>query len=167
MNKWVIWAPILAWYLWVRFRRNVGRQKLRLWRLLASPIAFGLLTIGFAGPCLTRPALALGWAGGLVLGAALGWLALRLTRFESTAEGQFYTPNAHIGFLLFVVFVARMAYRFSVLGGSEPIFESRPIPAFGYSALTYLIFEVLAGYYLAYNLGVLRRFRALAAVPPA
>ena len=166
MNKWLIWGPILAWYVWIRFRRNVGRQKFRLWRLVLSLAFFGVASLGAAAWCLSKPQLALGWGGGLVLGAAFGLLALRLTRFEVAAEGQFYTPNAHIGFLLFIVFIARMVYRLSVLRGAQPYFESQPMPAFGGSALTFLTFELLAGYYLCYNAGVLRRFRSRASAPP-
>jgi hypothetical protein len=36
-------------------------------------------------------------AAGLALGAALGGVGLRLTRFESNAQGDFYTPNSNAG----------------------------------------------------------------------
>jgi hypothetical protein len=173
MNKWVILAPLLAWYIFARVRRNVGRQAFRpLWfgvplRFGITGAFFGCASVVLALRCLNHPPLAVGWGTGLLLGSALGLLALRLTRFETTAEGRFYTPNAHLGMLLVLIFLARMAYRFSVLSGAQPAFAGQPTPPLGGSALTYLSFEGLAGYYLAYYWGILRRFHSLEPMPPA
>ena len=93
----------------------------------------------------------LGLGGGLLAGALLGLVGLRLTRFETTAEGHFYTPNIHIGIALSVLFVGRMAYRFIVLGGADaqnhaPVFQS---------PLTLVILGLNVGYYLVYQTGIL------------
>ena len=48
---------------------------------------------------------------GVVGGAALGRLGLRLTRFEQTPLGLFYTPNAHLGVALSLLFLGRLIYR--------------------------------------------------------
>ena len=47
-----------------------------------------------------------------MLGALLGLVGLRLTRFETTDEGHFYTPNTHIGIVLSVLFVGRLLYHY-------------------------------------------------------
>jgi hypothetical protein len=87
----------------------------------------------------------------LVLGAGLGFIGLRLTKFETNAEGHFYTPNTHIGVALSLLFVGRMLYRFWVLRdvtvapGHPPPFQS---------PLTFFIFGLIAGYYLVYYVGL-------------
>ena len=57
------------------------------------------------------------WVG-VTLGVALGLLGLRLTRFEITGEGMFYTPSAHLGVALSTLLVGRIVYRFLVSGGA-------------------------------------------------
>lgn len=49
--------------------------------------------------------------------AALGVYGLRLTRFERTPTGLFYTPNAHLGIALSLLLVLRLGYR----GGRLPL----------------------------------------------
>ena len=63
-----------------------------------------------------HPPLELPLWGGVLLGAALGVLGLRLTRFEATSAGLFYTPSAHLGIALSTLLVCRIAYRF-ITGG--------------------------------------------------
>jgi hypothetical protein len=92
---------------------------------------------------------------------------LRLTRFEATPQGFFYTPNAHIGIALSSLFAARILYRLFqmyTLG-----MTSSGMQNFGRSPLTLLIFGMLASYYTAYAVGMLRwRFsQAQSAAAPA
>ena len=54
----------------------------------------------------------LAWMGaGLAAGALLGVFGLRRTTFEPTPQGLYYTPNAHLGIALSLLFIARIAYR--------------------------------------------------------
>ena len=80
-----------------------------LFPLLILLLAFGLR--------FKPPIMGTALAGGLVLGIALGLLGLRLTRFESTPEGLFYVPSAHLGVALSTLLVCRIAYRFLAAGG--------------------------------------------------
>ena len=148
-------VPLIAWRLYARIRRLVGRQHSRPWRHGMAAILFPLvfLLLGFAA--WTHPAALAGLAAGALIGAALAAWGLRLTRFERTAEGVFYTPNAHIGVALSVVFAARIAYRFGqmYLGGGPAAQAARGDPVS--SPLTLLIFGTLAAYYTVYALGVL------------
>jgi len=149
---------LIGWRIYSRFRRSIGRQPLQPTRLKLYVVAFSLLSLYFAVRTLGHPPLMLGWLAGAVPGVLLGMWALRLTRFETTAEGRFYTPNAHIGMALSVLFVLRVAYRMIAIYSNMSLSGAPPKPL-GESALTYLTFELLAGYYVAYYLGVLRQYR--------
>ena len=83
-----------------------------------------------------------------------GVLGLRLTRFEATPEGLFYTPSAHLGIALSTLLVCRIAYRFVVSGAPGMGAGSSPPPPL--TPLTLLLVGTLGGYYSAYALGLLR-----------
>lgn len=146
-------VPLIAWRLYSRVRRLVGRQRSRAWRHWLAVVLFPLLAAMLAIAAVPSP-LALGTlAGGLAIGAGLGILGLRLTRFERTPEGWFYTPNAHIGIALSVLVIARVGWRlFEMQSGALRAAG----PDFARSPLTMAIFGMLAGYYATYALGLLR-----------
>jgi hypothetical protein len=145
--------PLIAWRLYSRVRRLIGRQRSRAWRHWVAVVLFPLLAAMLALAAAHSP-LALGvLVGGLVAGAALGLWGLRLTRFERTAEGFFYTPSAHIGIALSVLVVARVGWRlFEMQSGALHAGG----PDFARSPLTLAIFGMLAGYYAIYAAGLLR-----------
>jgi hypothetical protein len=89
--------------------------------------------------------------GGIVLGGILGMVGLRLTKFETTDQGHFYTPNTHIGIALSVLLVGRMLYRLWVIGDMT---EASHQPQLFQSPLTYFIFGLTIGYYLVYRIGL-------------
>jgi hypothetical protein len=148
--------PFIAWRIYLRARRSIGRQPFQANRLKVRIGVFSLvsLLIGVAAFAHLPSFEAL--AGGLVLGALLSLLGLRLTKFENTAEGKFYTPNTALGVALLVLFVGRIAYRLFVIFG-DPMIGDAPAPLMFQSPLTMLIFGLTAGYYIAYNAGVLVR----------
>jgi hypothetical protein len=76
------------------------------------------------------------------------------TKFEVTPEGLFYTPNAHIGIALSVLFVGRVVYRMFVLYSTNPYAPQSP-DDFAASPLTLAIFGLLAGYYVTYAIGLI------------
>jgi len=96
--------------------------------------------------------LLIGFASGLLLGTALGFVGLRLTKFETTVEGHFYQPNAQIGVALSLLLIGRMAYRFWMLshGPASPV----PPPQAFQSPLTLFIIGLTFGYYLVYQIGL-------------
>lgn len=80
---------------------------------------------------------------------------LRQTRFEPTPQGLFYTPNAHLGIALSVLFVGRILYRL----GEVYVLDTTASPGtsdFVRSPLTLAVFGLLAGYYIAYAVGLVR-----------
>lgn len=92
-------------------------------------------------------------AGGLVLGVGLGVLGNRLTKFENTPQGLFYTPNAHLGIALSLLLVGRLLYRF-VMTGLPGAGAGGPPPNPMASPLTMGIFGILAAYYVTYAIGL-------------
>jgi len=99
---------------------------------------------------------------GAAAGASLGLYGLKLTKFEETPQGLFYTPSAHLGIALSLLFMGRVAYRiFQVytVGDGAASWSS----GMAGSPLTLVIFGTLAGYYIAYAIGLLRWGRRVAA----
>jgi hypothetical protein len=81
---------------------------------------------------------------------------LKLTKFEATPAGMFYTPNAALGVGISALFIGRIAYRFLVLYAA-PSLQAAQAPQPFQSPLTYFLFGLSAGYFIAYQTGVLRR----------
>ena len=97
------------------------------------------------------PKILLALAGGLFLGALLGLVGLKLTKFETTEQGHFYTPNTHIGIGLSVLLAGRVLYRLFFFNTDNP---SPNAPQAFQSPLTMLCFGLIAGYYLVYYIGL-------------
>jgi hypothetical protein len=151
---------LLGWRMYGRFRRNVGRQPLNPRRMMLRLGVYAVLTLILAAVSLvltSRLSVFAGLLGGLVPGAALGLYGLHLTRFETTPEGRFYTPNPYMGVGLSMLLAGRLAYRILVLSGATA--QPGTQPQLMQSPLTFFIFGLLAGYYMAYFTGVLVRSR--------
>jgi len=104
----LILAPLLGWRVYARFRRMVGRQRLSRVRLRITLTIFPLLVL-LLGYAARSHLESLNWlATGLLAGTLLAVYGLRATRFEPTAQGLFYTPNAHLGIALSILFVGRI-----------------------------------------------------------
>jgi hypothetical protein len=153
----LIMIPLIAWRTYSRVKRNIGRQTLskrRPWiTICVFPLLIVLLAIGAYSH--HRPALFAAMAGGIVGGIVLGQYGLKHTKFEVTPQGLFYTPNAHIGVALSVLFIGRVVYRMFVLYSMNPYAPQSPND-FAASPLTLGIFGLLAGYYVTYAIGLVR-----------
>jgi hypothetical protein len=157
-------AALLAWRAYARFRRMVGRQRLSNVRPWITLTIFPLLLVLFVTSAHTHPERLLWLAGGLIAGGALSLYGLRKTLFEPTPQGLYYTPNAHIGIALSVLFVARIIYRFFEVYAAEPLSPANGAVDFARSPLTLVVFGLLAGYYMGYAVGLVRwRMRVLQA----
>jgi hypothetical protein len=147
---------LIAWRLYARIRRTIGRQRLsrvRPWiTIVIFPVLLALLAFASRAQPLVEAALAAGAAAGI----ALGVLGLRLTRFEVTGEGMFYTPSAHLGVALSTLLVCRIAYRFVVVGLPGAAASGAPTAPPALTPLTLLLIGTLAGYYCTYAIGLLR-----------
>jgi hypothetical protein len=143
----LVMSPLIGWRMYSRFRRLAGRQRstsIRPWiPVIVFPIV--VLLIGFS---LMAHPLALGaLLGGLAAGLVLGIYGLKLTKFEKTNEGLFYTPNAHLGIALSLLLVGRLIYRM------VQISTAGPVNNFGNSPMTLAILGTLAAYYVTYAIG--------------
>ena len=157
----LVMVPLMALAVWRRARTQFGRQPVRRGRMLARITIFAALGLLIAASGLHAPRLLEGLLGGVLAGAALGLLGLRLTRFERGPDGaDFYLPNPWIGGLLMVLLVGRLAWRFmQVMPGSA---YAGTAPQLGQSPLTLLVLGLMIGYYLCYFGGLLvhhRRFQ--------
>jgi hypothetical protein len=154
-------VPLVLWRIYSRVRRLVGRQRLSRVRPWITLAVFPLLILLLAWFALPRPEPLAWLGGGLAGGALLALYGLRMTRFEPTPEGLFYTPNVHLGIALSLLFIGRVIYRIV-----EVALLGHPNSGIGFvqSYVTLSIFGLLAGYYIAYAIGLVRwRFAVLRA----
>jgi hypothetical protein len=148
-------VPLVAWRMYARFRRMVGRQRLSRVRPWIHLTLFPALLLLLAWLSHDRmDALAL-LAGGVVAGAVLAQYGLKRTQFDVTPSGFFYTPHAPLGIALSVLFAGRILYRVYEVVSAGP-----PAADFARSPLTLAVFGLLAGYYPAYAFGLVRWRRA-------
>jgi hypothetical protein len=146
--------PLVAWRIYIRFRRMIGRQRLsrvRPWITLAI-FSIVLVLLAYAARAHVER---LEWmAAGFAAGGLLAAYGLRLTRFEPTPEGLFYTPNAYLGIALSLLFFGRLLYRMVEVYAITTAASTTP-PAFASSSLTLAVFGLIAGYYVTYAVGLM------------
>lgn len=147
-------VPLVAWRLYARFRRLVGRQRLSRARPWVHLTLFPALLV-LLGWLSHGRMDALAWLSGAVAaGALLARYGLARTELEVTPHGLYYTPHAPLGIALSVLFAGRILYRIYELANAGPAAD------FARSPLTLAVFGLLAGYYVVYAIGLLRWRRA-------
>ncbi|HEV7715743.1 MAG TPA: hypothetical protein VGO53_09115 [Steroidobacteraceae bacterium] len=168
-----LFAPLIVFAFYRRFRRNFGRQAIQHKRMVVRIVLLSAIAIFMLVLAWHASALFAAGAGGLALGAGLATLGLKLTRFESNAEGEFYTPNTYIGVALSAALIGRLVYRFVTVGSLPPAAQqaanANPFAAYQSSPLTLAIFTVLMGYYVTYYIGVMltsRKHNAVRSIAP-
>jgi hypothetical protein len=173
-----ILIPLVLWRMYSRIRRMVGRQRLSRVRPWVTLVVFPLIIAMLALATLTHPERLVVLAVAVAAGLALARFGLSKTKFEPTPEGLFYTPNAHLGIALSLLFVGRILYRLVemyALGLPGPAAGGPGAQDFARSPLTLGVFGLLAGYYVGYAIGLVRwrmgvmqrkREREAAAEPP-
>lgn len=148
-------TPLIAWRVYVRFKRASGRQRLSRYRGPVTLTLYALLVGLVAQANLQQPIRLLAFAAALGAGAGLAVHALRHTVFEPTRSGLYYTPHGPIGVSLAVVFVLRLAYRLVEVYAIDSA-QPRSLGEFAQSPLTIAAFGLMAGYYGCYMLGLVR-----------
>jgi len=148
-------VALIGWRMVARIRRVIGRQRLSPARPWFTVLLFPLILLMVLLTGLAHPMTTTATAAGVAVGIVLGLYGTRLTKFEVTPAGLFYTPNAHLGIALSLLLVLRLGYRFVTLqlGGQGLAPQSMQL---GSSPLTMAIFGTLAGYYVTYAIGLLR-----------
>ncbi|HEY6451321.1 MAG TPA: hypothetical protein VIX87_01840 [Steroidobacteraceae bacterium] len=161
-------VAVVLWSIYRRVRRNVGRQPVQARRLqfrIGVLAVVGALVLFAAA---REPRLVGALVGGMACGALLAYVSLQRTKFEFTEQGRFYTPHTYIGLLITALFLGRVLYRivFMQQYGSGHLYGpagapgSGPFGAAQRSPLTLATFGVVVGYYILFNIGVLRRIQA-------
>ncbi|WP_317202005.1 hypothetical protein [Janthinobacterium sp.] len=152
----LVLVPLLVWRIFSRLKRMMVRQPSTLWSHWAAAILFPLLVAALAaltgGAALPLSSL----GAGALAGAWLGVWGIKLTRFENTAKGCFYTPNRHLGMLVAMLFVARALHLCLELYLNTRVAAPLPQQDPAQSPLTMLSCGLLAGYYGIYAWGLLR-----------
>jgi membrane protein CcdC involved in cytochrome C biogenesis len=146
-------VALIAWRFYARIRRSIGRQRLSKWRPWVTVVVFPLVIMILAAASWRQQEALLMLGGGAIVGIVLGVVGLRMTKFEVTAKGAYYTPSAHLGIALSALLFLRIAYRFFQMSQSTD-FAAPPPPAS--SPLTLLLVGTLALYYMTYAVGLLR-----------
>jgi len=151
----IVLIPLILWRVYSRIRRMVGRQRLSRVRPWVTLVIFPLILAMLALAALHRPERLAILVVGIAAGVGLAIFGLRRTKFEATPQGLYYTPNAHLGIALSLLFVARILYRFIEIYALNPTVP-RDMREFGSSPLTLAVFGLLAGYYIGYAVGLVR-----------
>jgi hypothetical protein len=156
---WLVLIPLVIWRMAVRFKRMTQRQRLsrvKPWiTLTVFPLLLYLLAMtAFVPPAPPQPLKLVWLAVGIVCGGALAIYGLKRTRFETTEDGLFYTPDAKLGTALSVLFLARIVYRMGELAfvgvqASEGL-------QFALSPYTLGPVGLFSGYFIVYAIGLLR-----------
>ena len=144
-----------------RYRVGTRRQTARGWLLTINLVGLALSAAMFVtGAAVTNvwvPGALRYTIVGMLAGSALGFIGLRLTRWESHPNGLFFTPFRPLVFILVFVVSARLLYglwrtwhAWRTLAGSDDWVYSAGIPQ------SMAAGALVLGYYVIYWAGVRR-----------
>lgn len=150
----LVLTPLLVWRVYSRLKVAMARQRSIMSRHWTGLGVFAAMVLVPGSELLGRPASLLWLAVGTVAGIGYGVWGLRLTRYEDTGQGYYFTPHQRLGVLIAMLFVARIMYVGVELYASQ---GSGTAPArFTDSPLTLLSLGLTAGYFGTYSAGLLR-----------
>ena len=147
-------TPILVWRIYTRLKSMMVRQRSIMQRHYTGAGAFTVIAVVAAAQVAPELGM-LGWlAVGVAGGIAYGIWGLKLTRFETVREGYFFTPNARLGMVIAMLFVACVLYiGFEIYANQG---TGQPTP----KATDYVFFlpclGLMSGYFGTYSVGLLR-----------
>jgi hypothetical protein len=151
-------APVAVWRIYSRIKTQMMRQRSIMQRHYTGLGAFSAMALVAAAQLASRPAM-LGWLlAGVAGGIAYGIWGLKLTGFESTREGCFFTPNRRLGLVIAMQFVALLMYiAFSIYANQGSGNQTPNAGDFPFSAPS---LGLVAGYFATYSAGLLKwRFK--------
>ena len=150
----LVLTPLLVWRIYARIKKQMLRQRSIYQRHYTGILVFGAMILVPAAQILDAPyilaALLVGAGGGIGYGV---W-GLKLSRFEATPQGYFFTPNMRLGLVMAMILVARLLY----IGIEVYANQGKGIvmPKLSDSPLTMLCVGLTAGYFGCYSAGLLR-----------
>ncbi|HWG70616.1 MAG TPA: hypothetical protein VN692_14480 [Steroidobacteraceae bacterium] len=154
-----LFAALLIFAIYRRFRRNFGRQPLRPARMKLRIALLAFVCASLAPTALRSGVFLSAVAVGAACGAALGVWGAQRTRFLTVAQRLHYVPHTYTGVAVSLLFLGRLVYRLVQVYWSPHASPAAPgfDPAAGMSPasmvqspLTLGLFFVLAGYYICY-----------------
>jgi cytochrome bd-type quinol oxidase subunit 2 len=168
LTPWLLTAFVI-FIVYRRVRRNFGRQRVSEVRLKLRAVVLAVIGALILIGSVSHPLMLGALAGGVVAGIGLAMVGLHHTQFEATTEGRFYIPHTYTGLLVTGLFLGRICYRFILVYQQAQAGVAQDQDPFAYlqhSPVTTLVFGLLIGYYIFFNVGILRRSQQLV-VPPA
>jgi hypothetical protein len=147
-------APVLVWRVYSRIKAQMTRQRSIMQRHYTGLGVFTAMALVPASQFLAEPAL-LAWLSiGVIGGIAYGVWGLKLTRYETTREGYFFTPNARLGLIIAMLFVACLMYiGFEIYANQG---SGKPTPKVTDYPFSLPALGLVAGYFATYSAGLLR-----------
>ena len=146
-----------------RYRVGTSRRLARGWLATLNAVGFvvsaGVLLVSAAFANIWLPHAFLYALGGLAFGCLLGWLGLAISRWEVTPASLHYTPNRWLVLILTLVVSSRLVYGVwrSWHAWHARVDDTSWIVASGATG-SLSAGAVVLGYYLAYWIGLRRRF---------
>jgi hypothetical protein len=146
-----------------RYRMGTSRQRARGWlatiNLTGLVLSAILLLVGASVTTIWAPGTLTYTAAGLAAGTGLGIVGLWLTRWEPSLDALHYTPNRLLVLGMMLVVAARLSYGFwrgwqswrAGMQGESWFVAAGVAGSMAAGAL-------VVGYYLAYWIGVRRRY---------
>jgi hypothetical protein len=150
-----IFAALVVFMVYRRFRRNFGRQLLRPTRMIVRMVILLVLAMVLSRAALRGGVYAAAEAAGAAAGIALALWGASRTRFIRDGDRLFYLPHTYTGIAVSALVLGRIVYRLAGLyaTGGFPI-PGNPAPDahadMAKTPLTVGIFFVLIGYYVCY-----------------
>ena len=152
---------LVLFFIYRRFRRNFGRQKLGRKRLKFRMYLLAVIGFLLLAGALFSSLSALATVAGLGIGVALALWAAKHTRFEKQDDTLYYIPHTYTGMVVSALFLGRILYRFVVLSSSMTSMAmidsagASPGDFGGFSSISHnpvtrCIFYILVGYYVYY-----------------
>lgn len=152
----LVLMPLLVWRIYARLKSAMGRSRSQLWHHWSAAVLLPSAVLGLALAAWPDVLAVSSLGAGALAGAWLGAWGIGLTRFEHGEKGWFFTPNLHLGLLVTMLFVARLLYCALALYMNSRAAVPAPLPNFSQSPLTLSSFGLLAGYFAAQGVALLR-----------
>jgi hypothetical protein len=151
-----LFAALVAFAIYRRFRRNFGQQELRPGRMTLRIVLLAVVGCALLPMALRSAQYLSAELAGAALGIGLALWGAQRTRFMMSGGRLHYVPHTYTGIAVSLLFLGRLAFRVvQVYAGAPATHVADSVdPSLAFapasmvrSPLTVGIFFVLAGYY--------------------
>jgi hypothetical protein len=154
----VLWALLLPFSLWQRYRHGRARRRVQPWIVRANAwLLAASVPVFLAGAWLTThwmPHALRDALSGSCVGVLVGIAGLRLARFERADDEWFHTPNRWLVLAMTTLVAARLAFGLWTGWRHVAASASSPFAAWLHAGGVIGVGGMLLGYYLAYTWGL-------------